>query len=797
MGIPTLFEEVKPFTRTIQTKSLKGRKVGIDASYLFHWVGDGTVEERAARINSRLSSLIADYGFVIHVVFDGEDSPGKKSSSARDDVRQRVRQVMMGVTNHMRVHGAFYFVAPHEADHQLVHFYRVGMIDYILCNDADLVLHAEVRVIRFTTLDATTCEVIDLKTALSQLPSLRPIQGTPTDITIAGFLRSRQNPTEKRFDSSWSDPKKAEGLDCVLAAFAVFNCDYLEFPGLGPATICKIIDAASAKPFTTALLAKTAKKTDSTWYHLFAGYDEAVLVKMLKTALDRLAHGFILTLPHGNIAPLLFKPSIVDTAQMKLEEIMSIVGDRLEIPAHFAMVPARRLDRALFQICAYSWCEWCTRSPPQPHPLAPITALYLPGSEPLPVLELYMATVHANKFTVAQLNESTLNVKTFLESRRYTITESSESTAARRERAIKLLKSETRPGFIVPEAFSRGCHLVFALDVLHANFANEMGEIEMQKLRESPGWDLELSSIVRMAPTCDDDVIERFFAQETAGVIDPWDSAALDRGLCHAQMLPTIEGLGLLLPSPHNSLKPLEVAFRFELPPSYSHNTTRFSGDVDFATHVVVLVVSILATGVATAAAPTASTSTSASNDSGAPSSDGVIRSLGKADSIVKAGCSCKHGVKGRCAHVAALAMIASTLPNADASKEPSCTSLRCVWAQALRNGTTLEADKLGVARRIAINKPKRNRKRDFGVCAPRDDYTIKNAKMRESLANAAASYSIIRGKEGFRNRLRQAVHSLEQNNHPRLFVGRREGLHPRLKATLVPPEEENREEEV
>jgi hypothetical protein len=306
MGIPELWQSLSWFKREIATTELGGKILGVDVSYMLHAVGGNDNQTRLQGLKKWIDRFVSVFHFTPFFVFDGTGPTDKISSATRDKLREEIRGILPGLVAHIRELGLPYIFAPVEADHQLVWLNRARYIYAILTDDGDLLLHDGVKVIRFRSLrdNASTCNEFDLGTFFANLEG----EDVPTDVSSIGKLLY-----ERHFDrgaTTWRQP--IHGMDPILAAYGVLQCDYLSFPGVGSKTILRIVELARAKAFTVknfvlACLQSSMNEEDRTWAKHFK-YDEAELGKVILTALVRLGKSFVVTLPEGDYLPLVAGP---------------------------------------------------------------------------------------------------------------------------------------------------------------------------------------------------------------------------------------------------------------------------------------------------------------------------------------------------------------------------------------------------------------------------------------------------------------------------------------------------------
>jgi exonuclease-1 len=152
-----------------------GSTIGIDMSVWLHGIAVGIAEDLVVHkdytslvteIDKRVRDLLL-HGVHPVLVFDGAPFPGKMATNAsrqgsRDAAYDRVMQAVkegetapktdlvsaISITEDMviavisgvaRARGLPYLVSPYEADHQLVFLARIGLIEYIMTIDSDLV----------------------------------------------------------------------------------------------------------------------------------------------------------------------------------------------------------------------------------------------------------------------------------------------------------------------------------------------------------------------------------------------------------------------------------------------------------------------------------------------------------------------------------------------------------------------------------------------------------------------------------------------------------------------------------
>ena len=195
MGVKELLKRLESHCTHLEDwfEVAHGCRVGVDMMVWLHLFAsvfyDDLVAEPprfnrvAAAVCQRVNALIGS-GVGVVPVFDGGGTAAKAGTSAKraataekrkakilqvlescrlgnvegvdeEHLKRQLGQAQAKITPDLvdaviilfRKSGFSYLVAPHEADHQLVHMLQIGVIDYIVTVDSDLLCHTGVKTI--------------------------------------------------------------------------------------------------------------------------------------------------------------------------------------------------------------------------------------------------------------------------------------------------------------------------------------------------------------------------------------------------------------------------------------------------------------------------------------------------------------------------------------------------------------------------------------------------------------------------------------------------------------------------
>lgn len=155
---------------------------------------------------------------------------------------------------------------------------------------------------------------------------------------------------------------------------------------------------------------------------------------------------------------------------------------------------------------------------------------------------------------------------------------------------------------------------------------------------------------------------------------------------------------------------------------------------------------------------------------------------------ILRAACSCYHGVAGKCAHIAALLLIINSLP-LPSSGGISSTSIRCRWAQRMANGSVIDENECHPIRMIRLDSAR------FGRgCASREPsdtahFHVSAPKARKHLRDAIERTACSRNdRVGFAKGLKVLFPGMKSRRCPRVWGSRRVVTTPFLDAMVAEP---------
>lgn len=751
MGVDEIWPRLAGFTEKMKVSELAGMRVGVDASYMLHAVNGDDASSRLSGMKAWIDMFISVFHFTPLFVFDGTGATDKPVNLKRDENREKVRRILDDLIAHIRTLGLFYVIAPVEADHQLVYLYRKRYIQAILTEDGDLLLHRGVKVIRFSTLkrNQSECNVIDLQTSLNKIDDRTEV---PSDASRLEKLLYKRQKDQRPTVGSWK--KDLYGMDAILAMYGVMQCDYLGIFGVGPEAILDIIESewsrAALRPCTYRNIAAACvdTSTDAGKKHAkkFKMTLEVLTAKIL-TALMRLGKSFVISLPEGEHVPLAYD---VQAAAPSEEDLKKFMSPHLIMPKLlFNASATRRLRHALFFTCERSNCLACTAHPPREHELDDLQIMYASNSDPVPVTSFFFSCARPMTLDVLA-HASDAEVRDYLSNRRYLISAyDGETVAERRQRAMGLLKIESAPGFIPPDAFSSSgmCLITFLTEIIQAKTPSFLGKAQMTRMWDAHGWDAHIPSILVKAPLLPENPILEFFKAEVAVAKDPHDAAVIRRGIQHIQGRTSVNSLALLIGNEEEGLNNTLISARMLVEPSWSQETQRFGEGVDVATHMVIVILSLI--------------ERPEHQHQGGPKYS--------VKSVQSAACSCYHGGAGKCAHVSALLYTLHSLPLPGIGGK-SCTTVRCRWAQHLRDGEVLAESSLCTLRMLAIDKAKMGGKRKMVPPSATPYFHVRHKKTRNSCLRAVEKMKQARlDKATHLERLKERFPMLSVLHHSRV----------------------------
>jgi exonuclease 1 len=175
MGVAGLLKAVRKAGGTVQLSEYAGQKAGICGHSWLHQLGSwyaheivtmGVFDSVVRLFTDRCIALQQDHGICPVVVFDGASHPGKSGTdlerAARriaaqaeledvdlmDEDRRRLeamalkidRKLLRTLQVELDSHGIQWYQAPFEADAQLAHLSRAGLVDVVIGNDSDFLV---------------------------------------------------------------------------------------------------------------------------------------------------------------------------------------------------------------------------------------------------------------------------------------------------------------------------------------------------------------------------------------------------------------------------------------------------------------------------------------------------------------------------------------------------------------------------------------------------------------------------------------------------------------------------------
>jgi exonuclease-1 len=242
MGVDGLLPFLKSAVQEVHLEQYRGRRVAIDASCWLHRgaiscareLATGVPTDSFLRYPKRMIALCRTHAVEPVLVFDGAPAPMKaRTDAARSKCREMAKQAgdwarAVRITHSMvhqfiewlRRDGTAFFVAPFEADAQVVHLVLCGYCAAVISEDSDLL--------------AYRCPAV--------LYKLSPETGHGKLITWDGLRTAQDSKGVLLFDGKWAGEWEAWEAGLFASMCILAGCDYLpSFPGVGTATAHKLL----------------------------------------------------------------------------------------------------------------------------------------------------------------------------------------------------------------------------------------------------------------------------------------------------------------------------------------------------------------------------------------------------------------------------------------------------------------------------------------------------------------------------------------------------------------------------
>ncbi|GAB5358683.1 hypothetical protein AAMO2058_000479400 [Amorphochlora amoebiformis] len=266
MGPPKFLSLIEGLKKRVNTFDVcRGNRVGIDTSVWLHQIvhskelvdlakekGVQTARECVCFwIMHRTYKLLKQNIYPFHV-FDGLSSPHKKHAHAKRAASKAHFacpldfKLIKLIISHLRQAGLMYIVSPYESDHQLAMLDRLGVIEYVITEDVDLILHGCRNVMLKVEFKSGQCDLYQNET-FGNGHGNGNSNGNGRQSNGNGRQSNDNGNNGLTVTSSVTDLVSRWGFDIVKLIACCYECDYGKIQGLGAVTAVKMLSQIEGK----------------------------------------------------------------------------------------------------------------------------------------------------------------------------------------------------------------------------------------------------------------------------------------------------------------------------------------------------------------------------------------------------------------------------------------------------------------------------------------------------------------------------------------------------------------------